>query len=226
MKSTIWNKEIAFETAKVLIENGSYLVYFSQPKEKWVELPSGVKIPCYCNCRYLINNQKCYQRVLSFLETTIRIKFPQGELISGLATAGIPWASVLGSRLNLPICYVRSKSKGHGVGRFVEGNPREALKAILIDDACDTGQSLIRAMNTLKNEYSISTVGIVTIASLSDWGFDNLWDEFKRRKVQIYSLTNYDYLIRIAIDNGLLTEGQSSMLRDFYKSPKTYKWIH
>ena len=41
-------------------------------------------------------------------------QFGNVDIVSGTATAGIPHAAYISEKLNLPMNYVRSKSKSHG----------------------------------------------------------------------------------------------------------------
>ena len=54
--------------------------------------------------------------------------FPGTEIIAGTATAGIPHAAWVSELLNLPMCYVRSKAKGHGKGNQIEGKQQKDKK--------------------------------------------------------------------------------------------------
>ena len=51
----------------------------------------------------------------------IKEHFPTVEIIAGTATAGIAHAAWVSDRMDLPMCYVRSKAKGHGKGNQIEG---------------------------------------------------------------------------------------------------------
>ena len=47
--------------------------------------------------------------------------FSEVEIVSGTATAGIPHAAYLSEKMELPMNYVRSKSKSHGKQNQIEG---------------------------------------------------------------------------------------------------------
>ena len=48
-------------------------------------------------------------------------KFPEAELLAGVATAGIAWGAMAADQLKLPYIYVRPKPKEHGLGNQIEG---------------------------------------------------------------------------------------------------------
>ena len=225
MKNVIWNDEIAKDSATILIEGGVYSIDFSKDKDKWTKLPDGTITPCYCNCRYINRSPILTRAIVNYLEALARLKFKNAEIIVGLATAGIPFASLLADRLNLPISYVRSKPKGYGQGNLVECNPQRGLKAVIVDDLLFTGASLSRAVEALSQEYGIETVGIVSIVSLSSWQCkENEWDFFRKRNIQPYCLTSYISLLDELVHKEKITLGQMKELNSYYLAPKTYEW--
>ena len=48
-------------------------------------------------------------------------KYPDADLIAGVATAGIAWGAMAADQLKLPFMYVRPKPKEHGLGNQIEG---------------------------------------------------------------------------------------------------------
>lgn len=225
MNNIVISKEIAEEVAKILIDGNVYSIDFTKEKDQWTKLPDGTITPCYCNCRYINRSPVLSHAIINFLETLVRLKFKESELVVGLATAGIPFASLLAERLNLPISYVRSKPKEYGQGKLIECNPELGLKAVIVDDLLFTGASLIRAVDALKEEYCVKTVGIVTIVSLSSWDCDeNEWEYFKKEKIQPYSLTSYEYLLNELLARKKITKEQHRELTSYYLRPKTYEW--
>ena len=225
MKNITWNEDIARKTASLLIKTGVYSIDFYKSKDEWTKLPDGTITPCYCNCRYINRDPHNSRAIISFLETMSRIKFRKAEIVVGLATAGIPTASLLAERLNLPVSYVRSKPKGYGQGNRVECSPPRGAQALVVDDLLYTGTSLKRAINALSNEYGIKTVGVATIVSLSSWECrENEWDIFKRQRIPLYSLTSYEYLLDELVERQKITKEQYQKLLSFYLKPKTYVW--
>lgn len=225
MKNVIWNEEVAKETASLLIDSGVYSIDFKKDKNEWTKLPDGTITPCYCNCRY-VNRSPIQSRIIvNFMETMSRLKSKEAEIVVGLATAGIPFSSLLADRLNLPVSYVRSKPKGYGQGNLVECNPQRGLKALVVDDLLYTGSSLVKAVEALSGEYGIETIGITTIVSLSSWECkENEWNFFKNRNITMNALTSYDYLLDELLNRKKIDNIQYKELQSFYLKPKTYEW--
>ena len=221
MKTTVWNEAMADNTAKLLFESGSYLVDFSKPKEDWFIWKSGIRAPCYCNCRYLNRSFQAYEACSAYLESIVRLEFPDTQIVVGLASAGVSWATRIASRLLLPMSFVRGTPKSYGVSKLVECSPDRGLKAIIIDDLCGSGDSALNAIQALEWEYQIETLGLVTI---TNWCFESMWKKFDPLEIKVLSLTSYPNILKIGVEKNELTPEQAEMLQEFYKAPRTYKW--
>ena len=77
---------------------------------------SGIHSPIYCDNRLTLSYPEIRRKIATGLAEIITEQFPETDLIAGTATAGIPHAAWVSELLNLPMCYVRSKAKGHGKG--------------------------------------------------------------------------------------------------------------
>ncbi len=70
-----------------------------------------MKSPIYCDNRLTLSYPKVRQAIAAGLEELIKEHFPTVEIIAGTATAGIAHAAWVSDRMDLPMCYVRSKAK-------------------------------------------------------------------------------------------------------------------
>lgn len=224
MNKLTWDKEIADKVASLMLESNSYIVNFSKPKDQWIKLPSGNITPCYCNCRYISRNPIIYRKISNYLKSLIMTKYKDTDVIVGLATAGISWATHIADFMNLPMAYVRGTNKGYGVRNLVECNPPRSKNAIIIDDACFSGDSIITAIKALREEYDISCIGVAVIITLSSEKGENRWDEILSTGVKIFSLTDYSNILFIAKNMGIINDKQFIMLNNFYKNPNSYIW--
>ncbi len=77
-----------------------------------------------------------------------------GKEATCVATAGyggLPPATVISSRHNLPLTLVRDEPKKHGMGGWIDGYlPHEQDKIAVIDDVFTTGGSLSRIIEVLE----------------------------------------------------------------------------
>ena len=66
---------------------------------------SGWKSPIYCDNRKLLSVPFTRDYIKSELANTVFEKFPDAELIAGVATAGIAWGAMVADQLKLPFIY-------------------------------------------------------------------------------------------------------------------------
>ena len=105
----MFNKKISSETAKILIETKCVDISL---KKKFV-LTSGKKSPIYCDCRRLISFPAQRKSIINFAVQKIRNENICKNLqnIAGGESAGIPFASFISQKMNLPLSYIRKEKK-------------------------------------------------------------------------------------------------------------------
>ncbi len=64
------------------------------------------------------------------------------ELIAGIESGGVPWASMLAYRMGMGMIYVRKQVKEHGTARLVEGIYEPGQRVLVVDDVVTTGSSI------------------------------------------------------------------------------------
>ncbi len=85
------------------------------------------------------------------------------DRISGIPTAGVPFASVIAYELNKPFLYVRKEVKTHGRERHVEGILNPGDRVLVVDDLITTGGSLIQAVKAIRSEGGVVNDAAVLI---------------------------------------------------------------
>ena len=163
---------------------------------------SGIKSPIYCDNRVTLGYPKVRTEIRDGLSALIKEKFPTVEIVSGTATAGIPHAAYVSEVLDLPMNYVRSKSKSHGKQNQIEGALSEGKKVVVIEDLISTGGSSITAVDALK-EAGAEVLGVVAIFT---YGLNKADELFNDAGVPFYTLSDYNELIEVAKDNGDISE--------------------
>ncbi|MBF7022328.1 orotate phosphoribosyltransferase [Staphylococcus kloosii] len=163
---------------------------------------SGIKSPIYCDNRVTLGYPKVRTEIRDGLSALIKEKFPTVEIVSGTATAGIPHAAYVSEVLDLPMNYVRSKSKSHGKQNQIEGALSEGKKVVVIEDLISTGGSSITAVDALK-EAGAEVLGVVAIFT---YGLNKADELFNEAGVPFYALSDYNELIEVAKDNGDISE--------------------
>ena len=188
------------------------------PKEPFT-WASGWKSPIYCDNRKLLGYPYVRDFIKSEMCNVIFEKFPEAELLAGVATAGIAWGAMAADQLKLPYIYVRPKPKEHGLGNQIEGAYTSNNKILVIEDLISTGKSSLQVVDVLRNA-GLEVVGMV---SIFNYGFDIADDAFKKAGVPFISLTNYASLIELAVEKGDVNASTQEMLMEWRNSPSTWK---
>ncbi|HEC2145760.1 TPA: orotate phosphoribosyltransferase [Staphylococcus delphini] len=163
---------------------------------------SGIQSPIYCDNRVTLGYPEVRTAIRDGLIELIQQHFAEVENVSGTATAGIPHAAYISDKMNLPMNYVRSKSKSHGKQNQIEGARSEGKKVVVIEDLISTGGSSITAVEALQ-EAGAEVLGVVAIFT---YGLNKADETFKAAGVPFYTLSNYDELIEVAREEGKISE--------------------
>lgn len=179
---------------------------------------SGWKSPIYCDNRKVLSFPYVRDFIKSELCSVIFEKFPDAEALAGVATAGIAWGAMAADQLKLPYMYVRPKPKEHGMGNQIEGAYEKGQKVLVVEDLISTGKSSLQVCDVLKN----AGVEVIGMVSIFNYGFTEASDAFKTAGIQLSSLTNYEILINLAINKGIVNKEQLDTLLSWRMKPSTW----
>ncbi len=196
------------EIARTLLKEKAV---FLRPQDPFT-WTSGIKSPVYCDNRLLISTVAPREMIVDAF--CAEIKKLNVDIISGTATAGIPWAAFVAQKLNLPMVYVRSSSKDHGRQNAIEGKATRGMKTVLMEDLISTGKSSIAAAAKLQEEG----VEVVRIFSIFTYGFAEAAKVFSEAGFTFQSLTNFDILAQVAFDDQQLDKATLDQVLSWRKS--------
>lgn len=177
-------------------------------KKDWFTWTSGIKSPIYCDNRLIMSYPKIRKQVAEGFVKKIREVYSDVEYIVGTATAGIPHAAFISDIMDLPMLYVRSSAKEHGKTNQIEGKIEKGKKVVVIEDLISTGKSSIIAANALK-EAGFEVLGVVAIFS---YNLDKAIKKFEEENIPFVTLTNYDVLLELAKEKGVIGEKENEIL--------------
>ncbi|WP_394583619.1 orotate phosphoribosyltransferase [Cytobacillus firmus] len=179
---------------------------------------SGLRSPIYCDNRLTLSFPEVRKEIAAGLQAIILDKFPEAELIAGTATAGIPHAAWVSDNMELPMCYVRSKAKGHGKGKQIEGKADKGQKVVVVEDLISTGGSAITAVKALR-EAGCEVLGVAAIFTYQlQKGKEMLAEEH----IQAYTLTDIETLTEVAVEKGYIQEEDMNKLIEWRKDPAVW----
>jgi orotate phosphoribosyltransferase len=176
---------------------------------------SGWKSPIYCDNRKILSFPFIRDFIKSEMSNVIFQSFEKADMIAGVATAGIPWGALVADQLKLPYIYVRPKPKEHGLGNQIEGYFEPGKRVVVVEDLISTGKSSLEVVKALQNA-GMEVDGMV---SIFNYGFDVSRNAFESHQLPLKSLTDYDALIALAIEQGQITENDQNTLLNWRKDP-------
>src|SRR5687768_13200261 len=182
---------------------------------------SGWKSPIYCDNRKVLSFPYIRDFIKSELSNTVFTKFPDAELLAGVATAGIAWGAMVADQLKLPFIYVRAKAKEHGLGNQVEGFYEKGQKTVVIEDLVSTGKSSLQVVDVLQ-QAGLEVTGMV---SIFNYGFPVAAEAFAKSGIQYHSLTNYSTLIDLAVEKGTVSASEQDILLKWKDDPANWKGV-
>ena len=216
------DETIARTTAKYLLEINA--IHFNSVSP--FILTSGLKSPVYIDCRKLISYPKARSILINFLSDIVvnKIGLDKVESLVGGETAGIPFASFLASKLELPMHYVRKKPKGFGVNNYIEGNNIKGKKVILVEDLTTDGGSKIKFCNSIRKAGAIVEETIVLFYYNI---FDDVPDKLKKSGINLsYLACWWDILNYCKEDKSIIDKETIFQIEQFLISPKKWSKNH
>jgi len=183
---------------------------------KWA---SGWNSPIYCDNRKTLSFPEVRNYIKEQFAALVRKKYPQAEVIAGVATGAIAQGALVADFLGLPFVYIRSNPKSHGMENLIEGTIKPGQKVVVIEDLISTGGSSLKAVDALR-KAGCEVLGMFAIFS---YGFQIAIDNFEKANCEITTLANYHQLIRQAVETGLVGKDEEATLIEWRKSPETWR---
>jgi orotate phosphoribosyltransferase len=207
----------AQKVAEALLRIGAFQFDLERPYQ-W---SSGWQAPVYCDNRLALSYPEVRGLLVEQLQALQAAQFPAAQAIAGVATAGIPHATLLADRANLPLLYVRSKAKAHGLGNQVEGHLQPGQPVLVVEDLISTGNSSLQAVEALR-EGGAEVIGLLSIFS---YGFPQAGARFHEHAVPHESLCTFETLIQQAEDLGRLSPETLGRLRAWQADPAHWSLV-
>jgi len=179
---------------------------------------SGLKSPIYCDNRITLSYPTIRTYIRQKFSEVIQEEFGSVDMISGVATAGIPQGVLVAQDLGVPFTYVRASAKEHGRQNLIEGEVVDSQRVVVIEDLISTGKSSLKAVQALR-EAGCNVVGLVSIFTYQLPAAD---ENFKEAKCRLISLSNYDALIKYALENQFINDSEFSILEDWRLDPEMW----
>ena len=180
---------------------------------------SGWKSPFYCDNRKTLSFPSIRSFVKISMAHAVLEHFTSAEVIAGVATAGIPQAALVADELGLPLIYVRSKPKNHGLENLIEGEMKQSAKVVVIEDLISTGLSSLKAVEAIRKAGG-NVIGMVAAYTYS---FAVATEAFKNAGVELVTLTDYEHVVANALETGYIQQADTRLLHEWRNDPAHWK---
>lgn len=179
---------------------------------------SGWKSPIYCDNRKTLSFPEVRSYIRASFASLIRNKYPDAEMIAGVATGAIPHGALVADKMDLPFIYVRSGAKEHGLGNQIEGYFEKGRKVVVIEDLISTGGSSLNAVKALRD----AGCEVLGMAAIFTYEFKKASDAFEADKCILYTLSGYTVLIDTALRTGYITSEDVETLGKWRLDPSAW----
>ena len=211
----VLHAETARKTAELLLQINAIKL---QPQNPFT-WASGWRSPIYCDNRITLS----YPRVRNFLREhmakQIEEQFGKPDVIAGVATGAIGIGMLVADYMNLPFCYVRPEPKKHGRQNQIEGLLEPHQKVVVVEDLISTGKSSLQAVQAIEAAEG-QVKGMMAIFS---YGFELSRENFEQAGVELYTLSNYDHLLKEAQQSQYISADEQQTLAQWRLDPANWQ---
>lgn len=179
---------------------------------------SGLKSPIYCDNRIALSYPKIRTYIRQQIVEAIEENFGKVDVIAGVATAGIPQAALVAAAMGLPLVYVRSSEKKHGMTNKIEGVINSGQSVVVIEDLISTGKSSLNAVDALR-DAGAKVKGMVAIFT---YGLPKATENFSNASCKLVTISDYDNLIKLATDSNYISNKDQASLMEWRKDPQAW----
>ncbi|MDP2890466.1 MAG: orotate phosphoribosyltransferase [Bacteroidota bacterium] len=207
-------EQIQLEVTKKLLQINTIKVQPNNPFT-WA---SGWKAPIYCDNRKILSYPEERTFICTQFCKLIREKYPQAEVIAGVATGAIAHGMLVAQELGLPFIYVRAKPKDHGLENLIEGDMKAGQKVVIIEDLISTGLSSLKAAEAITN-FGGDVLGMLAIFT---YNFPLARKNFEDAGLELTALSRYQVLIDLAIESGDVKPEEVEKLNKWREQPVSW----
>lgn len=205
---------LAQQLAKISLEIGAIQI---NPKNPFT-WASGYRMPIYNDNRKLLGHADHRALVAEGLQEIIDRENLEIDTIAGVATAGIPHATSLANLMKVPLIYVRSSPKAHGLKNQIEGILNAGHRVGVVEDLISTGGSAIKAVQAVRDAGGV----VEHCFGIFSYGFEEAERQFQQSQCRLHTLMNLKTLLQVAVEENHISTGDRQALDAWMQNP--FEW--
>jgi len=202
------------EIARLLLKTKAVTLSISKPFT-WA---SGILSPIYTDNRILLSYPEERRKIVSAFIKDIRKECPDFDVIAGVATSGIPWASWVAEEMDKPLVYVRGKKKDHGRENLIEGRLEKGRKVIVIEDLISTGGSSVAAVEAIRQ----AGAEVSHCFAIFTYGLKKSLENFGAALCTLVTLTDFPTLVEIAAETEYIDKAEKMKIDEWLEDPQSW----
>ncbi len=179
---------------------------------------TGWQSPIYSDLRMTLSYPEVRNLIKVEMARLIMENFGETEVVAGIATGAIAHGALVADSLAMPFVYVRSTPKDHGLENLIEGDIKPGQKVVLIEDQLSTGNNCMKCLNTVREAGGIVLGALV----IFDYQFSSAAKALKRATLPVVTLTNFDTMLDVAINDNRITEADADTLQQWHSDPENW----
>ena len=211
----ILNVDIAQQIAKSLLQIKAVIL---QPNEPFT-WASGWNSPIYCDNRITLSHPEVRTFIRQEMAQAVVEEYGKPDVIAGVATGAIAQGVLVAQELGIPFIYVRSSIKGHGRQNLIEGKVESGQSVVVIEDLISSGKSSLAAVDALR----AAGCDVKGMGAIFTYGFESASKNFENAECELFTLGDYDSLIKQALVTRYISENDISLLKDWREDPANWK---
>ncbi len=193
----------ALEAAKIVVEAGA--VYTRTSGDPFF-FSSGWASPVFIDIKRLVSFAGARRRLIDLALQRIDEFYLPGtfDLIAGCELAGVPFASIIADRRNLPLVVAMKRARGFGRMSQFEGTFQPGTRTLIVDDLTTDG----RTKDTIKQALKAAQAEVVGVFVLLDY---NIFPEAPN----LTSLMNLSDVILAASQGDHINANDLAIIEEF-----------
>ena len=172
------------------------------------KLKSGKTSPIYINLKNVISHPYILNTIVELIFR--KTEFKEYTHIMGIPYGGIPFASVLSSKYNIPMIMIRKETKKYGLKKLIEGEYTSDSKIIIIEDTVSTGSSLKHFITQLE-KINLKPQAIIAVC-------DRRKEAGLLGDYDVLSIITMNDIVSVLYKNKLI---EHNIYRELYNGKKT-----
>lgn len=202
------------EIARILLEKEAVIINATSP----FTYASGIKSPIYCDNRLLLSFPEARDKIIDAMLHIIAQEVQNFDIIAGVATAGIPWASIIADRLEKPLIYIRVKAKEHGRENLIEGGIENGQRVLIIEDLISTGGSSLKAVEAVKETGAM----VEYCVAVFSYEMKKAEKGFADAQCKLHTTTKFSQLVKEATIMKRISEQEESIVLEWNQDPENW----